>query len=121
IEYTVNEGHLFEGATEVHLVALEHALTFGMWAAGGAMIAAAFYRYGGGGGTLAIAGAILVGVLPEVALATGWGPQYLPRHILGDPGAQPLLAVALFVGVTVAVLAIFWRIARDIPIRPRNA
>ena len=120
---TLENVHLFEAPDQYHLILLEHVLVLMVWVAAGAMLGAAFYRRGGLGMVL-----IPVGLAAVILTEVGTGPGFfgpLPPPLLEIVGLQlgafsPLPAAATSLVSCVVLLAVTWRIVRDIPIRTQT-
>lgn len=116
----VGESHLYASATELPLIFLEYGLVFLAWGAGGAFIAAAFYR-SDGLGLLSIPVVIIVGTVAYLVMGADEGqPAVIVRRLFFDP-AEPPLAVSILgtIACYALLMGLTWPIVRDIPIRTK--
>jgi hypothetical protein len=117
----VQRGQLYGGALELHLVYLQSWLLTTLWCAGGLFIAAAWYREASLGG-LAIGLAVIFSGISGIAMSTDWGPfGGVYERLFGDDSIGGVLGVGIHIALIVAVLALTWRIVRDIPIKNKAA
>jgi hypothetical protein len=114
--------HLFTSAGQIPLIFTEFWLRFLTWLAGGAMIAAAWYRFDATG-LLTIGPAFAALGATERALGTTVGPLgSLFESFIGEGTRPPLaLTIAISIGSFVMLLAVTWPIVRDIPIRTQRS
>lgn len=119
---TISEIHLYTSATDYGRIFLEHGLWMLVWTAGGALIGVGFYRDNALGALTIVIG-ILAAALTGVAIGSfdGWGPSQLLGRLLG--AEPPPLIVSLLGAFTVfaGLLALTWRLVRDIPLRNKTA
>ncbi len=121
---TLTELHLYSSATDYPRIYLEQLLVMFAWLAGGALIGAGFYRDSGTGGLMVgvglVAAALVGWVLGSV---DGWGPSQLLHRFLDVEMAQLPLLVSVFGALAVAagLLALTWRLVRDIPLKNKTA
>lgn len=117
VKQVLSDPHIFDSATNYPLIFLESWIVLLIWVIGGAFIAASYYRYDGPG-LLAIAPALLISSVTEFAMGASWGPTGQFLQWLGDPNDPPLLVTMLVAVAGAAImLAMIWRIVRDIPLR----
>ncbi|MBG0832420.1 hypothetical protein HS041_32460 [Planomonospora sp. ID67723] len=114
----LSSAHLFGSPTQVPLVFAEYLVEFLAWIVAGAFMAAAFYRWRGGGLLSLPIGVGLI-FLGEAAV----GAEFrLPFVRLGlDAGSAPGVPVTLAAGLGCFLLglAMTWSIIRDVPLRNR--
>ena len=93
-----------------------------VWVAGGALIGAAFYRDGALGGLMIAVGIVAAGLTGWVlGSAQGWGPGQLLYRLLDADAPPVLLSVLAVLGIVAGLLALTWRLARDIPLKNKTA
>ncbi|GII00784.1 hypothetical protein [Planobispora takensis] len=112
--------HLFASPTDVPLVFLEYLVEFLAWIVAGTFMAAAFYRWQGGG-LLSIPLGIGLVVLGEAAIGTELRLPFIrfPLGVVSTPTVLTVLAGG--VGCSLLGLAMTWSIIRDVPLRNRLA
>ena len=119
---TLTEEHLYSSASDYALIYLEHLLLMLVWVAGGALIGAAFYRDGALGGLMIAVGIVAAGLTGWVlGSAQGWGPGQLLYRLLDADAPPVLLSVLAVLGIVAGLLALTWRLARDIPLKNKTA
>ncbi|GAA2895574.1 hypothetical protein GCM10010517_60370 [Streptosporangium fragile] len=107
--------HLFTEPTQVPVVFLEHLIEFLAWLVAGGFMAAAFYRWQGGGILSVPLGVGLI-LLGGVALGTELSLPFIRRIAFSDPGSLTV-TVGIGLGVFLLGLALTWAIIRDVPLR----
>jgi hypothetical protein len=113
------ERHLFGSVRELHLVFLESWMSHALWAAGGAFIAAAFYR-SGALGALAILAALFISIVAEFSLNEAWAPAGWALERTGsDAGTGAALGVPIYIACIALILGLAWLVVREIPIRSK--
>ncbi|GIH92321.1 hypothetical protein ACFFMN_04800 [Planobispora siamensis] len=112
--------HLFASPTDVPLVFLEYLVEFLAWIVAGTFMAAAFYRWQGGG-LLSIPPGVGLILLGEAAIGTELQLPFIqiPLDVTSTPAV--LTALAGGIGCFLLGLAMTWSIIRDVPLRNRLA
>jgi hypothetical protein len=110
--------HLFAAPTQVPLVFIEYLVELLAWIVAGAFMAAAFYRWQGGGLLSVPLGVGLI-VLGEAAVGAELRLPFvhLPLGVVSMPTVLTALAVGL--GCFLLGLAMTWTVIRDVPLRNR--
>ncbi|GAA3441701.1 hypothetical protein [Planomonospora venezuelensis] len=110
--------HLFTSPAQVPLVFTEYLIEFLAWIVAGAFMAAAFYRWEGGG-LLSVPLGIGLILLGEAAVGAELRLPFvhLELGIVSVPGVATALAAGL--GCFLLGLAMTWSIIRDVPLRNR--
>ncbi len=111
--------HLFSSHLDIGLVWLQSWLTFLVWAASGALVGAAIYRYPDNGWLALVPASLLVGLIGVFTQAF-WGPAgWVVERFLSIEGPSLPLAIAAAIACAATSLAMTWPIVRDLPIRNR--
>jgi len=118
----LTEARLYSSATDYPLIYLEQLLVMLVWVAGGALIGAGFYREAASGGLMIGIGLVAAGITGwALGGVDGWGPGQLMHRFL-DLEALPLaVAVLVVLAVAAGLVALTWRLVRDIPLKNKTA
>lgn len=119
--HRLSNDHFYASPVQVPAVFVEFWLVMLVWAAAGAFIGAAFYRYEADG-WVAIMAALVPIALADIAFGRGWGPVGALLERFGDVGSPPVaVSILLCLVGAAASLAMAWPIVRDVPIRNKSA
>lgn len=110
---------LFDSHLDVLLIVVQYWLISIVWAASGALVGAAFYRYDANGWLALIPASILIGLIGTFTQGF-WGLSgfVVDRFLPVETPSLPLAIVTAGACVLIA-LAMTWPILRDLPIRNR--
>jgi ABC-2 type transport system ATP-binding protein len=107
--------HLFDSASQVHLVVVEYVLAFLAYLVTGWLLGSVYYRFGGWRGTLLAPLALLPLAAVEALIAT---VDELAGLLGAGPGAAVPLAAGLGLAAVTAGLLTVRVTVRDVPPRP---
>lgn len=117
----VQEGQLFDSASQLHLIFVQSWLLVGLWTAGGLLMSIAWYR-DQGLGALLIPFAVFLAGISGIALSADWGPfGAVYERLFGEDSIGGPLAVLVHLGLIALVLGLTWLVVRDIPVRSKKA
>ena len=118
---TLTEEHLYSSTSDYPLIYLEHLLVMLVWMAGGALIGASFYRGGALGGLMIGVGIVAAGLTGWVlGSVQGWGPGQLLQRALESDAPPLFVSVVAVLGIAAGLLALTWRVVRDIPLKNKT-
>lgn len=113
----VESGQLYGSAMELHLVFVQSWLLTALWGAGGALIAAAWYRDAALGGF-----AIVLAGVSGISMSSDWGPfGAIYEHLFGEDSIGGGVGVAIHLALIALVLGLMWQVVREIPIKNKQA
>ena len=123
-QHGFGEEALYASAFDLPMIALESALVFLMWGAGGFFVTTAWYR-NTLLGTLAIVLGLACVVISSIALGERDGPAVLLLDILpvlSRPDGAPNMMAAIIVhlAMTAGFLALSWLWLRDTPVHGKS-
>jgi hypothetical protein len=119
--HDLSENHIFTSVRQIPLIFIEYWLVLALWTAGGAFIAAGFYR-SESLGALTIPLAMVPAAIAEIAYGSSWGPlTFVLERVADSSGKSLALALPLGAASIALMLAMTWPIVRDIPIRPKKS
>jgi hypothetical protein len=112
--------HIYDRPDQYGLILPELAVQFAAHLVSGMLIGAAYYRLGGGLGTLLIVPAVVPAVVSEMALGGGWVGVGINRALdLTPPSTATGLAIAIAATALGAVGV--WAVVRDMPIENQQS
>ncbi len=117
VEQTIRNTSMFDSPRDYSMIFTESFIILAVWTLGGLYIAASWYR-NADTGLIAIAPALLVGMIVDLGMGSRLGPiGGIARHFF-DPEQPPLLLTLGVAAIGIALLGwLAWYVIREIPIR----
>lgn len=110
---------VFDSHLDVLLIVVQYWLISVVWAAAGAFVGAAFYRYHDSGWFALFPASILVG-LTGILTNGFWGPVgYVVDRFLPVETPSLLLGIPTAIACSLIALGVTWPILQDLPLRNR--